>query len=275
MLKTIGKSAALLLQELYKENLEFFRIEEAAQILDKQDEATVRRLLSDMVRKGLLMRLRDGLYHIIPYDRDPNTYFPDWHVAAHHLVGDTSYYIGYYSALALHDLTVQPALREQVVVNKPLRPLIQEIKGIPFQFIAHNEQHFFGISKKWVQQGTFRINYSDLEKTLIDCAFKPEYGGGIAELSRALYKSRSILNQQKLLEYLNKFDSDAVIRRLGYLMEALDILPDLAQKLAELLEGSSTYVRLDTALPKSGQMLSRWGIIQNLDIDTIQSVNFN
>lgn len=110
---------------------------------------------------------------------------------------------------------------------------------------------------------------------MIDCAFKPEYGGGIAELSRALYKSRSILNQQKLLEYLNRFDSDAVIRRLGYLMEALDILPDLAQKLVELLEGSSTYVRLDTALPKSGQMLSRWGIIQNLDIDTIQSVNFN
>ena len=275
MLKTIGKSAALLLQELYKENLEFFRIEEAAQILDKQDEATVRRLLGGMVRKGLLMRLRDGLYHIIPYDRDPETYFPDWHVAAHYLAGDTSYYIGYYSALALHDLTVQPALREQIVVNKPLRPLIQEVKGIPFQFITYNEQHFFGISKKWVQQGTFRINCSDLEKTLIDCAFKPEYGGGVAELSRALYKSRSILNQQKLLDYLNKFDSDAVIRRLGYLMEALDILPDLAQKLAELLEGSSTYVRLDTALPKSGQMLSRWGIIQNLDIDTIQSVNFN
>lgn len=275
MLKTIGKSAALLLQELYKENLEFFRIEEAAQILDKQDEATVRRLLSDMVRKGLLMRLRDGLYHIIPYDRDPATYFPDWHVAGHYLAGDTPYYIGYYSALALHDLTVQPALREQIVVNKPLRPLVQEVKGISFQFITHNEQHFFGMGKKWVQQGTFRINYSDLEKTLIDCAFKPEYGGGIAELSRALYKSRSLLNQQKLLEYLNKFDSDAVIRRLGYLMEALDILPDLAQKLAELLEGSSTYVRLDTALPKSGQMLSRWGIIQNLDIETIQSVNFN
>lgn len=275
MLKTIGKSAALLLQELYKENLEFFHIENAVQILDKQDEATVRRLLSDMVRKGLLMRLRDGLYHIIPYDRDPTTYFPNWHVAAHHLAGDTAYYIGYYSALALHDLTVQPALREQIVVNRPFRPTTQKIQSIPFQFITHNEQHFFGISKKWVQQETFRINYSDLEKTLIDCAFKPEYGGGIAELSRALYKSRSVLNPQKLLEYLGKFDSDAVIRRLGYLMEALDILPDLSQKLARLLEGSSTYVRLDTGLPKSGQMLSRWGIIQNLDIDTIQSINFN
>ena len=53
-------------------------------------------------------------------------------------------------------------------------------------------------------------------------------------------------------------------------MEALDILPDLAQKLAKLLEGSSTYVRLDTALPKSGQMLSRWGIIRNVDIDTVK-----
>ncbi|AEE53232.1 type IV toxin-antitoxin system AbiEi family antitoxin domain-containing protein [Haliscomenobacter hydrossis] len=275
MLKTIGKSAALLLQGLYKENLEFFCIEDAAQILDKRDETTVRRLLSDMVRRGLLMRLRDGLYHIIPYDREPETYFPDWHVAAHHLAGDVPYYIGYYSALVLHDLTVQPTLSEQVVVSRPVRPSLQEINGVHFQFITHNAKHFFGLSKKWVQQGTYRINCSDLEKTLIDCAFKPEYAGGIAELGRALYKSRDLLDQQKLLEYVGLFDSDAVVRRLGFLMEALHILPELSQSLRERIGGSATYVALDTALPKTGQMLSRWGIIQNLDVETIQGVNFN
>ena len=94
-------------------------------------------------------------------------------------------------------------------------------------------------------------------------------------MGRALYKSRHILNQEKLLEYLRLFDSDAVVRRLGYLLETLDILPELSPKLNELISASSTYVLLDTALPKSGQMLSRWGIIQNLDVETIQGVNFN
>ena len=147
MLKTIGKSAALLLQGLYMKNMEYFCISDATQILEKNDEPIVRRLLSDMVRKGLLMRLRDGLYHIIPYDRDPETYFPNWHVVAHHLAKDTPYYIGYYSALTLHDQTVQPSLGEQVVVNRSLRPTLQLINGIPFQFVAHNSKHFFGITK--------------------------------------------------------------------------------------------------------------------------------
>jgi predicted transcriptional regulator of viral defense system len=275
VLKTIGKSAALLLQGLYMKNMEYFCISDATQILEKNDEPIVRRLLSDMVRKGLLMRLRDGLYHIIPYDRDPETYFPNWHVVAHHLAKDTPYYIGYYSALTLHDQTVQPSLGEQVVVNRSLRPTLQLINGIPFQFVAHNSKHFFGITKKWVQEGTFRINCSDLEKTFIDCAFMPQYAGGISELGRALYKSRQDLNQEKLLEYIRLFDSDGAIRRIGYLLETLDILPELSRELNDLIKHSQTYVLLDTALPKSGHMLSRWGIIQNLDEETILSVNFN
>jgi predicted transcriptional regulator of viral defense system len=274
MLKTIGKTQALLLQALYREGQEFFQISDAVRILDNQNEASVRRILSDMVHRGLLLRLREGLYNIIPYDREPDTYFPDWHAAAHHLAGDTPYYIGFYSALVLHDLTVQPSLIEQIVVAKPIRPVSQIVKGIPFQFIAFNDTHFFGETKKWIQQGTFRVRCSDLEKTLIDCAFKPQYAGGISELSRALFKSRHIINQSKLIDYIVRFNSDAVIRRLGFLFEVLEILPELSSELKSRLSHSSTYVTLDTALPKSGRMLSRWGIIQNLDVETIQSANF-
>jgi predicted transcriptional regulator of viral defense system len=149
------------------------------------------------------------------------------------------------------------------------------IRDIPFKFITHNKAHFFGVSKKWIEQGTFRIQYSDLEKTLVDCAFKPNYGGGIAQLSHALYKSRMVLNPEKMLNYTHRFGSDAVVRRLGFLLEALDVLPELARALKDQLDKSASYVVLDTALPKSGQMYSRWGIVQNLDLATIQSANFS
>lgn len=275
MIKVINKTAAILLQGLYREGLEFFDIKAAAHILDDRNETSVRRLLSDMVKHGLVMRLREGLYTIIPYNCEPESYFPNWHVVAHYLVGDTPYYIGYYSALALHDLTVQPTFWEQIVVAKPVRPTTQIIQGFPFKFITHAGHHFFGLSKHWVEQGTFRIQCSDLEKTLIDCAFKPDYAGGVSELSRALYKSRSVLNSEKMLDYTHRFGSDAVIRRLGFLLEALDILPELSRALKEQISKPASYVALDTALPKTGQMYSRWGIIQNLDLATIQSVNFN
>ena len=274
MIKVINKTSAILLQGLYREGLEFFDLKAVAQILDDRSEASLRRVLSDMVKHGLIMRLRDGLYTIIPYHFESDTYFPNWHIVAHYLAGDTPYYIGYYSALTLHDLTVQPSLTEQIVVSQPIRPTTQWVKDIPFQFITHNTPHFFGISKKWVEQGTFRIQCSDLEKTLIDCAFKPDYAGGISQLSHALYKSRAVLNPEKMLDYTHRFGSDAVIRRLGFLLEALDILPELARALKEQINKSTSYVALDTALPKTGQMYSRWGIVQNLDLLTIQSVNF-
>jgi predicted transcriptional regulator of viral defense system len=272
MIKVINKTSAILLQGLYREGLAFFDLKAASQILEDRNEASLRRVLSEMVKNGLIMRLRDGLFTIIPYDCEPDTYFPNWHVVAHYLASDTPYYIGYYSALALHDLTVQPSLWEQVVVSKPIRPTNQIIKDIPFKFITHSTPHFFGVSKKWIEQGTFRINCSDLEKTLIDCAFKPDYAGGVSQLSHALYKSRAVLNPDKILNYTQRFGSDAVVRRLGFLLEALEILPELTRALKGQLNKSAAYVALDTALPKSGQMFSRWGIIQNLDLATIQSV---
>jgi predicted transcriptional regulator of viral defense system len=77
-----------------------------------------------------------------------------------------------------------------------------------------------------------------------------------------------------MLDYTHRFGSDAVIRRLGFLLEALDILPELSRALKEQINKPTSYVALDTALPKLGHMFSRWGIIQNLDLVTIQSVNF-
>ncbi|MDZ7878629.1 MAG: transcriptional regulator [Saprospiraceae bacterium] len=274
MIKVINKTSATLLHGLYHNGLEFFDIKAAAQILNDRKDVSLRRVLSDMVKNGLLMRLQDGFYTIIPYHNEPETYFPNWHIVAHHLAGETPYYIGYYSALALYDLTVQPSLREQIVVAKPIRPTTHFVKDILFQFITHNEPHFFGVSKKWVEDGTFRIHCSDLEKTLIDCAFKPDYAGGVSQLSHALYKSRAVLNPEKMLDYTQRFGSDAVVRRLGFLLEALDILPELARALNEQTPKPTSYVALETALPKKGQMYSRWGIVQNIDLSTIQSVNF-
>lgn len=272
--KTIGSQSAELLAALQQEGSEFFRLSDALRVFGNRNEASLRNLLGQMTGRGLLMRLRDGLFHIIPYDRDPAAYFPDWHLVAHHLVGETPYYIGYYSALVLHDLTTQPALSEQVVVGKPIRPGQQEIHGISFRFIYHNPAHFFGFSKKWVQ-GIYRVQCSDLEKTMIDCAFNPALGGGVVELSKALWKSKEQLNGAKLLDYCERFSTDAVSRRLGFLLENLDILPEISQDLQKSIPKNATFVRLDNGLPKSGKTVSRWGIIQNTDLTDIQNILFN
>jgi predicted transcriptional regulator of viral defense system len=110
---------------------------------------------------------------------------------------------------------------------------------------------------------------SDLEKTIIDCIFKPDYAGGIVEVARALYISRDKIKYNTLLEYAKKFDSQAVIKRLGFLLEMLDINTEIIDELYQMKTVS--YVLLDTELPKTGKRNSRWSIQQNLETQTIKS----
>ena len=234
-------------------------------------ESTVRELLSDMTKRGLLMRIKDGIYYIIPYEESPETFMPDWHIIAKYLVKEAKHYIGYYSALQIHNLITQPSLKEQIVVNKQIRPSEIKIKEVTFQFIYHNENHFFGEKKIWIDDFN-KVSCSDIEKTIIDCLFKPDYAGGIVEVARAIYSTKEKLDYNKLLEYAIKFDSQAVIKRLGYLLELFEIETEIVKELQKLK--SASYVDLDTELPKTGKRNSRWSIQQNLDIETIKSAMF-
>jgi predicted transcriptional regulator of viral defense system len=154
-----------------------FGYAEAFEALPGSKEGAMWELLSDMTRRGLLMRLKKAFIILSRMNKmlnrtsrtgilSPNIWFPD-----------TNYYIGYYSALQIHNLITQPSLKEQIVVAKQIRPSEIKIKNVPFQFIYHNEKHFFGAKKIWIDNFN-RVSCSDLEKTFIDCLFKPEYAGG-------------------------------------------------------------------------------------------------
>jgi len=171
------------------------------------------------------MRLKEGKYFIIPYKQESGSFLHDWHLAAGCLAGRNNYYIGFYSALEILDLITQPSLKEQVVVSNQMRPSILNIKNVPFQFIYHNENHFFGYKKTWIDSYN-KVICSDLEKTIIDCLFNPGYAGGIVEIARAIHVSKNYINFKRLLEYVKKFKSQALIKRIGFLLELLEIKND-------------------------------------------------
>jgi hypothetical protein len=47
-------------------------------------------------------------------------------------------------------IITQPSLKEQIVVKKQIKPSETELKGVNFQFIYHNDKHFFGHKKMWI-----------------------------------------------------------------------------------------------------------------------------
>jgi len=269
--KYISTQSNELLSYFNGQNKVCFGYAKALEALPDSKESAVRELLSDMTRRGLLMRLKGGIYYIIPYEQNAETFMPDWHLIAEHIVKDAEHYIGYYSALQIHNLITQPSLKEQIVVSKQLRPSEIKIKNIAFQFIYHNEKHFFGSKKIWVDSFN-KVLCSDLEKTIIDCLFKPDYAGGVVEIAKAIYISKDKIKFNQLLEYTQKFNSQAVIKRLGFLLDILEINNEIVEQLQKLKTVS--YIILDTELPKTGKLISKWSIQQNVETETIKSAMY-
>jgi predicted transcriptional regulator of viral defense system len=267
--KYISTKSNELLSYFNEKDKACFHYNDAFAALPNSNLNAIKELLSDMTKRGLLMRLKESVYHIIPYEQDASSFMPDWHLIAGCLVGgDNVHYIGYYSAMQLHNLITQPSLKEQIVVSKQIRPAVIKIKDISFQFIYHNPVHFFGAKKVWVDNFN-RVACSDLEKTFIDCLFRPDYAGGIVEIARAIDIAKSKIDFSKLLRYARQFRSQAVIKRLGFLLELLEIDTDITGELQK--DKTLSYILLDTELPRSGKMVSRWGIQQNLETETIKS----
>lgn len=266
MKKHISFRSSELLNTLNAINQSFFTIKDAQKVLQNSKEEAVRRLLIYMAQKGLLLRIKDGLYHVIPFEKDVDSYFPNWHLTAEAMVRPQDHYIGFYSAMDIHGLVTQPSLKEQIVTEKQIVPKYKLVKKVKFEFITLGEKKFFGYEKTWIDDFN-KIFCSDLEKTIIDCLYKPDYANGIVEVVKAIYKSREKIDQGKMLKYLDKFDTQVVYKRLGFLLQRLNILQALTNEIKSKL--SNSYTLLDPSLPKNGKHHSEWKIIENVGIESV------
>jgi predicted transcriptional regulator of viral defense system len=262
MNKGISYRSAEILNALISLKKDFFTLKEASNILSGSESATVRKLLSDMTKRGLIMRIKEGLYHPIPFEKDPGQYFPNWHLTADAIAQPKKYYIGFYSALDIYGLITQPSMVEMVVTCVQVKPKIQRVKNVRFEFITLNEKRFFGFKKQWIDD-FHKVYCSDREKTFLDCLFKPDLAGGITEITKALYKSRENLQPARFQEYLVKYDTEAVYKRLGYILDLLELFPEVQSFIKGRI--TTSYTPLDPTVDKHGHYSAKWGIIDNID----------
>lgn len=268
--KNVSSKSYKLIYGLIRQNKEFFNVSDASEILKQNSTGSIRELIRSMIRRGLVMKISDGLYNLIPYEREENEYFPDWHLTAKELAKNEKYYVGFYSALDIHGLITQPSLVEQIVTAKQVKPKQKMVRNVKFEFIYFNEKHFFGFENLWINDFN-KVYCSDIEKTIIDCLFKPQYGSGITEIVKAIHKVKDKIDQEKMLKYLERFDSQAVLKRLGFILFHLDILLLLRKYIESNL--TKVYAPLDPSMPNEGKYYSKWRIRDNVGIrETINSL---
>jgi predicted transcriptional regulator of viral defense system len=129
-----------------------------------------------------------------------------------------------------------------------------------FEFITLSKKKFFGLVKEKASK-TETFNISSKEKTIVDGLMHPQYCGGMPEVAKAMWNIRDDVNWSEVLEMSKRVELSVVLRRLGYLLNILEIEPDIANDLKNKFKG---YHYLDpNAVKERIEYSKEYGLIIN------------
>ena len=133
--KTLGKVSTNLIQTLYEKDKVIFNIKDTQAIINKDERATAD-LLSELVKRNLISRLKRGKYIIIPQEiGSVKKYVGNWFIAAKEIVNSREYYISFYSTMDFWGMVTHPV--NKIFISTPKRQMIpKEMKGfLKFVFV--------------------------------------------------------------------------------------------------------------------------------------------
>ncbi|MGH7563653.1 MAG: type IV toxin-antitoxin system AbiEi family antitoxin domain-containing protein [Gemmatimonadota bacterium] len=251
-----------MLLSLASEDKNIFTIQDAYRQW-KDDPNTPSRLHTLEV-KGWLERLERGKYLIIPFEAGPERQWTeDAYVLASYLIDPSA--IAYWSALHHWNMTEQVPRVTYVQSTSRKFTSRKEVLGIRFRFVKVASRKFFGLHRQHVDHKRYSV--TDREKTLLDCLDRPDLAGGIPEVSKALLASPS-LDWIRIDEYLKRFGSGAVVKRLGFLVDSMHV--DVLEHDERLMRWQEWLTaglsKLDPSSPRQSHRIeTRWRVRVNVD----------
>jgi predicted transcriptional regulator of viral defense system len=259
----LGSKEAEFLAAFASQGKTIFTVEQARDFWG--DAVYTTKVLGRLETKGWLRRLERGAYMIIPLEAGPDrTWSESALVIAPHLIQPAA--IAYWSALHYWHMTEQISHTVFVQSTRRKHQRQKEILGIPFRFVTVVEKKFFAVVKRAL--GGQPIYVTDREKTLVDAADRPDLSGGVAQLAQALRAAWGDLDWQRLDGYLDRWPTRSPLKRIGYLVETLELpLPDREERLNRWRDSlSSGIVPLEPDRGgDTGRIVTRWRLRVNVE----------
>jgi predicted transcriptional regulator of viral defense system len=262
----LTRNESLLLSSLSEKGKTIFRIEDVVnELMCSYKYAKV--LANNLTKKKWVINLRRGVYLIVPLSAGVSAHYTEHEfVIASHLV--SPYYIAYWSALNFYGFTEQTPFTVFVATTK--RTKNREVLNTKYNFITLSKRKFFGFEPTAVS--TYKVNISDREKTLADALDHPEYCGGISEAAKSLWNAKEKVSMEKIVSYAERMRNTAIVKRLGYLLESLNINVDseiLSKMRGMISPGMSA---LDPTIPRKGTYNTRWNLLLNISKETLEEL---
>lgn len=266
-----------LLGALAEEGLAVFSTGDARSIADREGIPGdyLPGLLMEMARRGLITRLRRGLYAVSGsmFGGAPLNQL----AVAVRLVTPSA--ISHLSALHYHGLTEQvPRMITAFTPKKVVTPGMRSganpssrrkhawiIHGVRYEFTTVRPEHFFGIEGVWVDERT-KVPITDRERTVLELFVSPRRFGGIGEGIGIVEEHLPSLTIEKLVQHALQHGTVSAAKRLGWALEHAGADHADVQPLADL--PTTGYHLLDPSGPRSGERERRWMIQNNLGVQS-------
>ncbi len=260
--KTLGSVSANLINHLYEKNKVIFTINDVERITGLKN-TKIADLTSELIKRKVIARLKPGKYIIVPQELGETVrYIGNWYVAGREIVKSPDYYISHYSAMDIHNMLTHPLIK--VFITTPIQQYKKQrtVGNTTFEFIYTNLSNIWGVKKVWVTNSE-QVRVSDIERTIIDCLYRPKHCGGIMEIVNGLWMKKEEIDFDELLNYVIDFNRIVVIKRLGYVLESLGLqdtkyLSQLRTKI------NNKYYVLDPLLLTEVRYENSWKLIANI-----------
>lgn len=248
-------SAKQNLTKILRKHGPVFNVAEASHTLDLSGSQTSK-ILSRWVQQGRLVRLRRGLYQVVPLDAlSTEVSLEDPLILVSRLFGKS--YLAGWSAAEHWGLTEQIYRDYCVVTQEQMPSALQTVAGFQFVTFRFQSKLCFGTTALWVDRE--KIQVSDPSKTLIDMFHIPAMAGGGRPLLDCFkqYLQHEHKDLQKLCHYGLRMQNGALFKRLGFCAEKFLGEENLVSSMCRS-QLTSGFAYLDPAVKTDCALITRW-----------------
>jgi Predicted transcriptional regulator len=191
-----------------------------------QNEKTVSSLLYKYTKRNLVAKVRKNIY--LP--TNPLDGFVDENKYEIGCSSVASSYLSYHSAMAYYGWENQ--VFNRVYLSAPKRFRTFEFDYVEYMYAPDKFRE--GV----VKDESRNIYYTELERTIIDCADRLDLAGGYEEYFYNL-DFVEVVNEKKLLFYLSLYNKQALYQRAGFMLSRVQEQLKLSERFFKICKGKT------------------------------------
>ena len=219
-------------------------------------------LLAYHQKTGRVVRVRRGLYAVIPAGANPDSYPVDPFLVATKLTRDAV--LSHHTALEFHGRAYSVQEYFTYSASRPLNPVTfrsHVFRGARFpQALRSVKSEYFGVSTG--ERAGMELRVASLERTLVDVLDRPDLSGSWEEIWRSL-ESVEFFDLDKIVEYALLLGNATTVAKVGFFLkqhrEPLMVEDRYLKALHDLRPRQPHY--LDRTKRESGRLVSEWNLV--------------